>query len=892
MEPFNKYGILLQDCMIYPIFNAGGAVKNKIQARLTKALISALLGSLLVPLTIFLAPNLATKANADAPGSISMTSTGTHIFTQTGPQAGNTSTNNAILFNMPAGSQIYSRESYIVETWIKTPSPTGGFSFGGSNGDGFYNNRAAQWTFNSGSIYDFVGGDTQCNFSGTFTAPANTWVDFAMQRKYNGTTSTNDYLFIGGKLIASCDTTSYNNSYGNTTGIPIIKIGPFSGSSNTSYVGQTQVLAGSQTPLYPVTGGVGTQEYSPSLTFSNQASTLLLFQPTASACTTATDPAVSISFHTATTSCSSDAPTPPPPAFTYQTPTLTATAGTAITADTVNSSGGQIDSFTVSPSLPSGLSLNTTTGSITGTPASYSPTATYVITGTQASSGLTTTASIVITVNKPPTAITIALANGTVQVGVIDTITATTSAAGTVSFQTDLGVIPSCSAVVTIIVASANTATCPWNPTSTYYTMNATLTPSSSLLAASTSNPALTNIRGSLSLTSTGVHSFPDGSGNTPTNNALLLNFPTGTGLITGQNFTMETWVKSSSSYLTMQLSAVYGDSVYPDRGQGFQIYNNGSTINGYASLSYMGSVTPSVAIAAGTWQNIVFQRSYVAGQANQSFDTLFINGQVVAQWADGGFLTQYPGGGKSTGIKIGPFGGVTLIGPTQVVADTALYPVSGFAPSTTYSLGTNTLALFQPSSTTCNSAAVAPASVTATYQTTSSSCSSDFPTATPVVTSVVANSGPAAGGNSVVINGNNLVGLSAVKFGNTTLSGSNYAVNTFGTQITATVPAGTGSVDVTVSTTLGGTSALTANDVYTYLVAPTVTSVSPATGSTSGGSSVVIAGTGFTSTSAVTFGTVAATSFTVNSATQITATVPAGSAGTCLLYTSDAADE
>ncbi|MCK9916173.1 autotransporter domain-containing protein [Microbacteriaceae bacterium K1510] len=61
---------------------------------------------------------------------------------------------------------------------------------------------------------------------------------------------------------------------------------------------------------------------------------------------------------------------------------------------------------------------------------------------------------------------------------------------------------------------------------------------------------------------------------------------------------------------------------------------------------------------------------------------------------------------------------------------------------------------------------------------------------------------------------------------------------------------------------------------------APTVSSVSPNTGAALGGTSVVISGTGFTFATAVTFGGTAATSFTVNSGTQITAVVPAHAAG------------
>ena len=61
---------------------------------------------------------------------------------------------------------------------------------------------------------------------------------------------------------------------------------------------------------------------------------------------------------------------------------------------------------------------------------------------------------------------------------------------------------------------------------------------------------------------------------------------------------------------------------------------------------------------------------------------------------------------------------------------------------------------------------------------------------------------------------------------------------------------------------------------------APTVSAVSPTTGSALGGTSVTITGTHLTGTTAVQFGSTPATGFTVNSATQITATAPVGSVG------------
>ncbi|WP_240732246.1 IPT/TIG domain-containing protein [Geobacter sp. FeAm09] len=61
----------------------------------------------------------------------------------------------------------------------------------------------------------------------------------------------------------------------------------------------------------------------------------------------------------------------------------------------------------------------------------------------------------------------------------------------------------------------------------------------------------------------------------------------------------------------------------------------------------------------------------------------------------------------------------------------------------------------------------------------------------------------------------------------------------------------------------------------------PVVTGIAPSGGFTTGGTSVVITGAGFTGATAVTFGGTAATSFTVDSNTQITATAPASSVST-----------
>lgn len=145
-----------------------------------------------------------------------------------------------------------------------------------------------------------------------------------------------------------------------------------------------------------------------------------------------------------------------------------------------------------------------------------------------------------------------------------------------------------------------------------------------------------------------------------------------------------------------------------------------------------------------------------------------------------------------------------------------------------------------------------------------------------PAIIGLNPNAGPMAGGTLVTINGTNFTGATAVKFG-TTAATSFTVVSPV--QITATAPAGTGIVDVTVTTPAGSDAG--AADYFTYVAAPTVTGVAPSSGPTAGGTVVTITGTDFTGATAVKFGAMPAASFTIVSATQISATAPPQAAGT-----------
>jgi Regulator of chromosome condensation (RCC1) repeat/IPT/TIG domain len=143
-------------------------------------------------------------------------------------------------------------------------------------------------------------------------------------------------------------------------------------------------------------------------------------------------------------------------------------------------------------------------------------------------------------------------------------------------------------------------------------------------------------------------------------------------------------------------------------------------------------------------------------------------------------------------------------------------------------------------------------------------------------VTAVSPSSGPQPGGTPVTITGVNLAEATAVHFG--AAAASSFTVNS-ATSIAAVSPPGTGVVDVSV-TTPGGTSPANAGDKFTYQPLPAITKVTPNKGPAAGATSVTISGTSLAGATAVSFGTTPAASFTVNSATSISAVSPAGTSG------------
>ncbi|MFI9076616.1 IPT/TIG domain-containing protein [Streptomyces sioyaensis] len=109
-----------------------------------------------------------------------------------------------------------------------------------------------------------------------------------------------------------------------------------------------------------------------------------------------------------------------------------------------------------------------------------------------------------------------------------------------------------------------------------------------------------------------------------------------------------------------------------------------------------------------------------------------------------------------------------------------------------------------------------------------------------PIVTGISPNQGAPEGNTGVTITGSGFTGATMVRFGSTP---TNFVLVS-DTQITARTPPGRGTVMVTV-TAPTGTSTQSVPFTYTTVPAPVLTTLSPASGPTSGGNVVTLSGVG-----------------------------------------------
>src|SRR5262249_46013726 len=146
-----------------------------------------------------------------------------------------------------------------------------------------------------------------------------------------------------------------------------------------------------------------------------------------------------------------------------------------------------------------------------------------------------------------------------------------------------------------------------------------------------------------------------------------------------------------------------------------------------------------------------------------------------------------------------------------------------------------------------------------------------------PTITSINPNTGPSNGGTFVAINGGGFSSGVTVTFGGT--PATNIFVFNNETTIQLLTPLhATGNVDVVV-TNPNGASATSTNG-YNYLPSVTVSSLTPAAGSSLGGTPVTISGSGFATGATVKIGGVPATNVVFGSSSTLTVVTGAHAPG------------
>lgn len=303
-----------------------------------------------------------------------------------------------------------------------------------------------------------------------------------------------------------------------------------------------------------------------------------------------------------------------------------------------------------------------------------------------------------------------------------------------------------------------------------------------------------------------------------------------------------------------------------------------------YVASSSAPAITSFSPTSAGSGSSVTITGTNLTGATAVSFGgtaaaSFTVNSAtqitaVVAAGSSGSVSVTTPDGSASkTGFTFLAAPAITSFTPTSA-AQGASVVITGtnFTGATAVSFGGTAAASFIVNSATQITAVVGVGSSGSVAVTTpggsAASTGFTFVVPSPTISSFSPTSAKAA--QTVTITGTNLSGATAVTFGG--VAASSFTVNS-ATQITAVV--GNGSTGSVAVTNPGGTGTLAG---FTFLPAPTISSFTPTSGAT--GASITITGTNFSGATSVKFGGVVASSFIVNSATQITAVVGSGASG------------
>ncbi len=299
-------------------------------------------------------------------------------------------------------------------------------------------------------------------------------------------------------------------------------------------------------------------------------------------------------------------------------------------------------------------------------------------------------------------------------------------------------------------------------------------------------------------------------------------------------------------------------------------------TPGGPTTFCQGGSVTLTSSSATGNqWYNGV---TLLAGQTNQTYvATASGNYNVVVTTSGCPSVAS-----ASTVVTVNPIPATPAItpgGPTTFCAGGSVTLTSSSASGNQWFLNGN--AIGGQTNQTYNATAAGSYTVTVT----TSGCTSNASAATVVTVNPNPNATITAPGSVVTSSTGNTASVANAGVGATyawSITGGTITAGTGTNSITFTAGAvGTLTLNVTVTTSTGCSDTKSANvNVVAGVSSVTVTSVSPAFGTVTGGTLVTINGTNFASGASVTFGGTAATNVVVVSAIKITAKTPAHPTG------------
>lgn len=388
---------------------------------------------------------------------------------------------------------------------------------------------------------------------------------------------------------------------------------------------------------------------------------------------------------------------------------------------------------------------------------------------------------------------------------------------------------------------------------------------------------------------------------------------------ITGENLANQSWpirLSLSIDGIPWNTSTVSPTSIVAFTPAGsagtkpIQITTPGGTCTVADGFSYVppptiSAVTPSAGPMAGGTAITITGTNFYNGSSNLSFTIGGTPANSVSVISNTQATAVTPGGtpGAKTVAVVTPSGSANSPGGFNYIA---VPTITGVSPAAGTAMGGSQITITGTNLTGSTAVTIDNAPATAVTVVSSTTVTAITPIGTPgskavsvttpngtatlpsaftyipvpTISTVAPGVGPVGGGTAITITGTNLTGTNSVMVGG---SAANSITVVNPTTVTAVTPAGIAQAMTVYVTTPGGTTSLP--NGFLYFGVPGITTVTPSTGSVSGGTVITITGFNLSGTTSVTVGGAAATSVTVVNDGKVTAVTPPCPGGWGLSY-------